>query len=273
LLVGRRPKCSVKYSVITAVRNRPGLLRRCLEGVSWQTFRDHEALVVDYGSDPPVSLPSRCRARVIRVEASGWNESAAKNAGIANARGEYVVLINCDCIMGPRALDIVDALLARAQRELQVYWQRFDLTKRGTWLVARLGQGWLLRHAFFRYSASRLVLALLRKAGCGEWRAASSYGDFLAVKREPLVTVGGFDEQMSGWGAMDDDLKNRLALLGYRAKWIRGTPILHQYHREQARKKESWRRNVMLARQAMSSGDGPIRNGGPRVFERYRSGA
>ena len=94
------------YSFVLCVKDRQALLTHCLKGISQQSHRTFEVIVVDYGSVKPIAVPEP--ARLVRLERSGWNASIALNAGIANANGEYLVLLDCDGVLAPDLLAVVN---------------------------------------------------------------------------------------------------------------------------------------------------------------------
>lgn len=89
-----------KISVIVPVYNVKKYLRRCLESIRAQTFTEFECICVDDGS--PDGSPAICdeyakmdsRVRVIHQENAGV--SAARNAGLDVACGEYVCFVDSD---------------------------------------------------------------------------------------------------------------------------------------------------------------------------------
>jgi GT2 family glycosyltransferase len=257
-----------KYSVIVTVKNRQPLLNRCLQTVLWQDYTDFECVVVDYGSDPPAVVPNDPRMRVVRIEPpdDGWNGCIALNAGLANAAAERVVLLNCDCLMAPDLLRVADALLAERGETQQTYWQRFDLSKAGLAAVKCI------------FAAGRLAnprrcfrpgfVRFLERTGLARRHPCSSYGDFLVIKKQPLIELGGFDEAMAGWGQMDVDMKERLEALGYPDHWGMEMKLIHQYHPPQTNKHATVGRNLALSRRALAEGQ-LVRNGGPGAFEKY----
>jgi GT2 family glycosyltransferase len=76
--------------------NRRELLRACLESLTRQADLDFEIIVVDNGSgDGSAELAENFGAKVIRnSENRGF--CAANNQGIAEARGEFIALLNND---------------------------------------------------------------------------------------------------------------------------------------------------------------------------------
>ena len=97
-------------------------LRICTASILAQTFRDFELLLVDDGS--PDGCPALCdaiaatdaRVRVIHQENGGV--SAARNAGIRAAKGEYLTFVDADDWIEP---DYLSCLLeAMRQSDLAV---------------------------------------------------------------------------------------------------------------------------------------------------------
>ncbi|MBU1691267.1 MAG: glycosyltransferase family 2 protein [Gammaproteobacteria bacterium] len=95
-------------TVILPTHNRPTLLREAAESVSRQTFLDWELIIVDDGSSPPVDIAAlglpKDKVRLFRhpVPRGG---AAAKNTGIAAARGEIVAFLDDDDRYAPAYLE------------------------------------------------------------------------------------------------------------------------------------------------------------------------
>lgn len=92
-------------SVIVPAYNAAGLVRETLESVSAQTYQSLEIIVVDDGSsDTTCDVVEDCarrdpRIRLIRQTNAGVG--AARNTGIAAAKGKYVAPIDADDIWHP----------------------------------------------------------------------------------------------------------------------------------------------------------------------------
>lgn len=89
-----------KISVIIPVYNVAPYLNRCVDSVLSQTFRDFELILVDDGSKDNSGVfcdayaQADARVRVIHQENSGV--SAARNAGLDAASGEWISFIDSD---------------------------------------------------------------------------------------------------------------------------------------------------------------------------------
>ena len=107
-----------EVSVIIPTRNRSKLLELSLRSVLWQRSVDFETIVVDDGStdDTPRMLRSLGdRIRVFRHERS-QGVSAARNRGIAEARGEWVAFLDDDDLWAPDKLELQLQALRRDDR-------------------------------------------------------------------------------------------------------------------------------------------------------------
>ena len=98
-------------SVIVPVWNAGMYLREALESLRSQTFANFEAILVNDGSsdDSEVICREFCdadeRFRLINQENAGV--SAARNAGIDDAEGEWIAFMDADDLMMPAALEML----------------------------------------------------------------------------------------------------------------------------------------------------------------------
>lgn len=110
----------MSLSIIIPVYRTHDTLQRCMESILGQTFTDYEVILVDDGS--PDDCPQLCdeyaekdkRISVIHKENGGL--SAARNAGIAQARGEYITFVDSDDAIGKDTLRLLMQELAEHPR-------------------------------------------------------------------------------------------------------------------------------------------------------------
>src|SRR4051794_31221399 len=99
----REPNChmpkwtaTMRLSVIIPVYNRQALAERAIRSALAQSIEGMEIVVVDDGSQPPFLLPDDIKASphvsLVRHD-SNRGPAAARNSGIANARGEWIALL------------------------------------------------------------------------------------------------------------------------------------------------------------------------------------
>lgn len=88
-------------SVIIPTYNDGELIERCLASVAGQSLRPLEIIVIDDGSDDrdAVAALARVRARYTEtrfVRQDNAGPSAARNRGVAEARGEWIAFVDAD---------------------------------------------------------------------------------------------------------------------------------------------------------------------------------
>jgi hypothetical protein len=102
----------VDASIVIPTRDRPLLLSRAVDSALAQTHESLEVVVVDDGSAEPVELASHPRVRVIRhPQARG--SAAARNTGLASARGRCVAFLDDDDHLLPHMIETSLEALAR----------------------------------------------------------------------------------------------------------------------------------------------------------------
>lgn len=90
----------MRFSVIVPMYQAQDFLQKCLQSIAAQSFGDFEALLVDDGStDDTYAIASAFadsdpRFRAIHTDHKGTG--AARNAGFACARGDYVLFMDAD---------------------------------------------------------------------------------------------------------------------------------------------------------------------------------
>jgi glycosyltransferase involved in cell wall biosynthesis len=88
----------MRATVVMPLYNKAPYVRRALDSIAAQTFGDFEVILVDDGStDGGGEIAGQypdARIRVLRQENSG--PGAARNRGIAEARGEFIAFLDAD---------------------------------------------------------------------------------------------------------------------------------------------------------------------------------
>jgi len=107
------------FSVIIPTYNRPAQLKTCLQALAAQAYpRDRfEVLVVDDGSaEPPRELVASFSnsLNITLLTESHGGPSAARNAGAARARGEFLAFTDDDCAPTPEWLENIASRLANS---------------------------------------------------------------------------------------------------------------------------------------------------------------
>jgi glycosyltransferase involved in cell wall biosynthesis len=106
----------MKYSLIIPVYNRPDEVDELLSSLTEQTFTDFEVIVVEDGSTLP------CREVVERYvdkisvkyfEKQNSGPGQTRNYGAERSRGEFLIVLDSDCVLPPTYLQEVENELNR----------------------------------------------------------------------------------------------------------------------------------------------------------------
>jgi glycosyltransferase involved in cell wall biosynthesis len=235
-------------SVVVATFNRENALDAVLRSLASQEDRDFEVIVADDGSGPASRqlvqswVPS---LRLIHVwhQDRGFRLAEIRNRAILRCSGTVCIFIDGDCIVRPNFVAVHRrlaepgwfvagnrVLLGRHLTERILGEQlRPELWPPAAWLAARRS-GDINR----LLPLVTLPLGPLRKLDGRNWRRAR--GTNLAIRREDLLRVNGFDGTYSGWGREDSDIAVRLIRNGVRCKDGRfASGVLHLWHPENDR--------------------------------------
>jgi glycosyltransferase involved in cell wall biosynthesis len=101
------PSPDVKVSVIVPTRNRAGVIEQALQSVLSQTYGNWECVIIDDGSedDTPLRVEKYLAdSRVHYVRGPHRNVSAARNAGLARAKGQVIAYLDTDNFWHPNYL-------------------------------------------------------------------------------------------------------------------------------------------------------------------------
>lgn len=103
-------------SVIVPVHNGQDYLRNCIKSIQMQTYKEKEIIIVDDGSkDQTGRICRELAGKHENVQAIFLNDrgvSAARNFGMDNAKGKYLMFADADDRLHPEAMQILyDALI------------------------------------------------------------------------------------------------------------------------------------------------------------------
>ena len=238
------PTDKSRTSVVIPTYNRSGLVREAIDSVLAQTRAPLEIIVVDDGStDDTQELVSSYGSRVTYVRQHNAGVSAARNTGIAAARGEYVALLDSDDVWDATHLAVTEAVLAAAPDAALVFTNYSELRQSGS----REGP---LEHkelfTLFRRWDLRLPDGLPDEAvvesDCGPLNYRSGraapllfFGNFILcstvnLRRSAIQAVGGFNV---GWTYCEDwELFLRIAR-SWSVAYVDRATIGYRYHAAQ----------------------------------------
>lgn len=245
----KRFQVKVKFSIVIPVYNVASYLRECLDSVLAQTFTDWEAICVDDGStDGSGSILDEYavrdgRFRIIHQKNAGV--SAARNAALDVAQGEWIWFVDADDMIHPRALGFLAeeekgysaleliAFEGYVRGESLAAWPELKISNR----IVGTDKGWS-RYRYIRHGAWNVIF---RRKPFGDMRLEHyAIGeDFLffgqmywRMKRFETVDVPlyFYRQRATGasggnvsFGAVHDNLeieyRNLLLIKEYREQW------------------------------------------------------
>ncbi|MCC3765623.1 glycosyltransferase [Glycomyces sp. TRM65418] len=254
----------VDVSLVMATCDKRDYLALTLESLLAQTYRRFEVVLCDDGTAGGVEdvvAPFRDRLDLTVVVQENRGRAAARNAALARVSGDLVVFIDDDRMAAP---EFVAGHVAAAggggvigwKRRALTFWRpgvlplsRDDLMR----LVMRVGGRDRLAEPIRLLEAGALEAdphQALASADLGDerdnhgaiieafgpaltgfrfdWALATTAN--LAVPREAVEKIGGFDESFTGWGLEDTDLSYRLGRLGVRFSLTAEAVNYHQIH-------------------------------------------
>lgn len=102
------------FSLIVPIYNRPDEAFELLESLSKQTFTNFELVLIEDGSPKPCvdeveKFRSKININYIVKENSGRSDT--RNVGMRNAKGDYFIFFDSDCIIPPHYLETVNKML------------------------------------------------------------------------------------------------------------------------------------------------------------------
>lgn len=230
-------------SIIICFYERLTHLKHCLDSLRFSQNDFDEVIISDDGSSPETVKALReliadydFPIRHVWQEKQGFRVAAARNNGIRNATGDYLIFFDCDFLILP---DTIREHLNHARKKHFVAGNCKYLDEKQTTVVFqdKISADMLvklynslpeknLRHEQKKFNRRtwliRLHLLSPRK---------QSLGGHFSIYREDIEYINGYDENFVGWGGEDEDLGIRLVMAGiYCRPAILDVKVLHAWH-------------------------------------------
>jgi glycosyltransferase involved in cell wall biosynthesis len=176
-------------SVIVPTYNRQNQILRTVSALRKQNLseNDYEIIVVDDGSNPPVEIEG---VKVLRLE--NVERSAARNAGVEQARGEIIIFIDDDMMVTENFVESH----TKAHREWSDAIAIGKISLPDDFIKTPFGR--------FRYSLELTGTPTMR--GIVDSKNFCAAGN-MSIKRERFLYLGGFDRNLNS--GEDQDLAIR----------------------------------------------------------------
>jgi GT2 family glycosyltransferase len=236
-------------AVVVSTYNRPKALNLVLEGLFHQKVQARQIVVGDDGSTQETNeVIESWRARGLPVEHCwhedrGYRKSVIMNQAIRMVKQPLCIFTDGDCVplegfvrdhvryaeagfilAGPRML---------ANESLTQALESGSDSCLGKSLMWWLKQG-LCRNVNRLTPLIHLPDGAWRKSAPRKWEWVR--GCNFSVETKHVWRVGGFEENLFGWGPDDSDIAVRMINAGVRVKSLRfAAPVLHLWHKEESR--------------------------------------
>lgn len=252
-------------SVIVSTYNWPEALKLVLLSLNNQTDNSFEIIVVDDGSTfetkemlDQFKLNANFSLKHVWQEDKGFRVARARNAGIKNASGEYVIFFDGDCVLNPFFIEHHRKL---AEKNCFVVGHRVILSKRYTQNILKQEIAIWVKNSFYwliqalkgnvnKFFPKLYIPFLNRHKQPNNWKGAQTCN--LAFWRNDLLGVKGFDESFEGWGFEDSDLVIRIINNGKKRKSGKfATEVFHLWHKVAIRSNKE-KNNVLLSQLLIS---------------------
>ena len=119
-----------KVSIIIPVYNSESTLKRCLESVINQTYKNIEILIINDGSkDKSLNIMNEYKnkdERIIVINQKNKGLSGARNTGVNNATGNYITFIDSDDYIKPNL--VKDTIKIFEEYECDVVRNNYELS-------------------------------------------------------------------------------------------------------------------------------------------------
>ena len=205
------------FSIIIPTYRRPRQLAACLQSLAGLEYPSNrfEAIVVDDGGDGPIDevvtpVGTPLQVTLLRTRHSG--PSGARNAGAAEAQGEYLVFTADDCMPATSWLSALATRLA-ADPECAVGGRLINALPDNTYSTA-----------------THLLIEYL----CAYYNALPGTAHFftpnnLTIPAEGYRAIGGFDESFATATGEDREFCDRWTRQGYRMVYAPEVLVSHAH--------------------------------------------
>ena len=231
-------------SIIISFYERLDHLKCCLDSLSLCASAFDEVVVADDGSSP--KTVEAFREHIKRYEFpithawqpnEGFRLAASRNNGIRQARGDYLIFLDCDFLVLP---DTITEHLqaARPGKAVAGGFKYLDepstteilKTSVTTGLLRKLDGEMSNREILKRHrrTIKRTILIRLRLKN----PKSQSLGSHYSIHKSDLERINGYDENFVGWGGEDEDLGIRLVRAGIHCRSaVPYAKVLHLWHK------------------------------------------
>lgn len=216
----------MKVSVIISTYNSPAYLKKVLDGFLFQKKAPDEIIVADDGSGRNTrELIQKSSALFnfpllhVWQENNGFRAGKIRNSGIARSSGEYIILLDGDCVINRNFVSDHIALAEEGYfvqgkrvlvgKDAMVYFNHHHANSfAALWKMALTG----------RLSNTHHLIRIPYAISIRNKKLAGIKSCNMSFFRQDVLAVNGFNEDYIGWGNEDSDLACRFIKYGLTKK-------------------------------------------------------
>lgn len=241
-------------ALVISTYNQPDYLARVLAAVSRQTQAPDEVLLADDGSGKETEIVfskwaacQRFSTRHVWLEHKGFRKARTLNCAFAQATADYMVCLDGDTVPHPKFIADHRAL---ARVGFFVQGHRALVGRNAALWFGKNGSSTDPLRAFFATEYGSMKNAFRWPRAFCRTRASLNgiRGCNLAIWRNDLVRVNGYDEAFEGWGREDADLAQRLMNAGIQRLDVRGRALCYHLWHPPASRSEVAGNDQLLAK-------------------------
>lgn len=214
----------ILFSIIVPVYNRPDEVKELMASLAAQTDKGFEVVIVEDGSTISCKAEAEAYASEVALQyfyKDNEGRSPARNFGMDNARGDYFIFVDSDCILPPD-------YIARLRSALSEKW-------------CDCFGGPDDAHASFTDTQKAINFAMTAFLTTGGIRGGKVQMEKfvprtfnMGFSRSVYEKVGGFREMFSE----DIDMSTRIRLAGFSPELLRSVKV---YHKRRGSLAKFWR--------------------------------
>lgn len=192
----------MKFSIIIASYNQQDYLPDAIESALNQTLKPFEIIVIDDGStDHSLEIAHKYfGVKVISQVNKGL--ASARNTGIMNATGEYIMPLDAD-----------DILLENCLEKMADSIRQFDVD--------------IIAPSFKTFGVNNMEVVLNPDVKFEDFKNGNYLGYFSAIRKSKLLEIGGYSPKML-WGYEDYHLWINLLSRGATVKVLKDILVLYR---------------------------------------------
>lgn len=192
----------MKFSIIIASYNQQEYLPDAIESAINQTLKPHEIIVIDDGStDNSLEIARRYFGlKVISQVNKGL--ASARNTGIMNATGEYIMPLDADDILQENCLEKIAEAIKQTNADI-------------------------VAPSFKTFGVNNVEVILNPDVKFEDFKNGNYLGYFSAIRKSKLLEIGGYSPRMV-WGYEDYHVWINLLHRGATLKVLRDVLVLYR---------------------------------------------